>query len=128
MRFFQRKRRTAHQNFLRGSYKKGVIHLGRIAGVHKGWPITADGKEIHVNTTIWSTGFLSNYSWIKLQGILDGSGYPLTNRGVSSVIEGLFFAGSMFQYSLTSVWIGGVGRDAEFIAEKLPTIIKEINR
>ena len=39
-------------------------------------------------------------------------------RGVSSV-PGLYFMGVLFQYSFTSMLIHGVGRDAEYVVDRI---------
>lgn len=99
--------------------KSGAIHLPRLQNVREGWPVTDDDKRIRAKNIIWATGFLPDYSWINIPGILDNNGYPLAKRGVSTSQTGLFFVGSLFQYGLTSTWIAGVGRDAEFISLKI---------
>jgi putative flavoprotein involved in K+ transport len=43
------------------------------------------------------------------------------NRGVVESEPGLYFIGMYFLYALSSVLIGGVGRDAEHVATHMAT-------
>lgn len=47
------------------------------------------------------------------------TGEPLHERGLVSGEPGLYVVGRPFLFSLTSSLIGGVGRDAGFIAEQI---------
>ena len=96
--------------------KSGVERLPRISGVKNGFPILEDGREIKVSNIIWSTGYKLDFSWIT-PSVTNGTGWPLMKRGVSETVEGLFFVGMLFQYGLTSGLIGGVGRDAKYVAD-----------
>ena len=40
-------------------------------------------------------------------------------RGVVEDLPGLFFSGLCFQYSFSSMVLPGVGRDADFVAERI---------
>ncbi len=100
----------------------GVKALTRIKEVKDGWPVTEDGKKIEVSAIVWCTGFRSDYSWMDLPNAIAENGYPSTHRGVSSEYPGLYFVGSQFQYSLTSTWLGGVGRDAKYIVNVMSKI------
>jgi putative flavoprotein involved in K+ transport len=76
------------------------------------------GTEIKVKTVIWCTGFRPDFSWIDIE-IQDETGWPLTERGISKRQDGLYFMGMPFQFGLASGLIGGVGRDAAYLAKKL---------
>ena len=93
----------------------GVIRLPRMAGVKNGLPLMEDGTVIPVSSVIWCTGFRPDFSWIHMD-ITDGSGWPVSQRGVSTRKKGLYFVGMPFQYGLTSGLVGGVGRDAAYVA------------
>lgn len=88
--------------------------------------IQAQGNEItfsdyskrNVKNIIWSTGFIPEYGWIDIEGILDEKGVPLHKRGVSA-IQGLYYMGLPWQYQRGSALICGVGRDAEFLWLKI---------
>jgi putative flavoprotein involved in K+ transport len=99
--------------------KAGVKLLPRLKGAQDSWPITESGEKIEATAIIWCTGFHPDYSWLDLFGAIGVNGYPEATRGVSSIYPGLYFVGSQFQYSLTSTWLGGVGRDAGYIAHRI---------
>jgi putative flavoprotein involved in K+ transport len=66
---------------------------------------------------VWCTGFRQDYGWIDLS-VTDHDGYPVTRRGVSPE-PGLYFIGVPFLYSFASMLIGGIGRDAEYVAKRI---------
>jgi putative flavoprotein involved in K+ transport len=96
----------------------GVKRLPRVTGIKDGLPQLADGKIIRVASVIWATGYKPDFSWIDLS-IRDETGWPSTNRGVSTSHKGLYFIGMPFQYGLTSGLVGGVGRDAAYISRHI---------
>ena len=57
-------------------------------------------------------------AWIHLP-ILGDDGWPLQKRGVVPSAPGLYFVGLPFLYSGASSLLGGVGRDARFIADRI---------
>jgi putative flavoprotein involved in K+ transport len=96
----------------------GVERVPRVTGVSGGWPRLADGRVLQVSSVIWATGYRPDFSWIGFP-VADESGWPAGWRGVSSLAPGLFFVGVPFQFGLTSALVGGVGRDAAFVAERI---------
>ncbi len=96
----------------------GVSLLPRLTGVEGGAP-TAEGVSVpRPSTVIWATGFRPGLEWI--EGVpLDAGGLPDAPRGVVASMPGLFFVGMPFQFGLTSQLLGGVGRDAGFVAERI---------
>jgi len=96
----------------------GVQRGPRVAGVSQGMPSLADGRRLAVSGVVWATGFRPNYQWIHLP-IFDERGYPRHNRGLVPQVPGLYFLGLPFQTSLSSTLLGGVGADAEALAEHL---------
>jgi putative flavoprotein involved in K+ transport len=66
---------------------------------------------------VWATGFRPDFGWIDLPAF-DQFGMPRHTRGVSE-IPGLYFVGLPFQYSFTSEFGCGVGRDAEYVVRHL---------
>jgi putative flavoprotein involved in K+ transport len=98
--------------------RAGIERVPRTKGVQDGHPVLEDGRVLNVTNVIWATGFTQNFSWIKLP-VFDAEGYPLHFRGIVEGEPGLYFIGLPFQYSLTSALIGGVGRDAEYIASHI---------
>jgi len=67
---------------------------------------------------IWCTGYMLDFRWIGLP-VFDEDGRPVHDRGVVGSEPGLYFMGLVFLYSLSSALIGGVGRDAEYIAKHI---------
>ncbi len=104
---------------MKNIYQAGIRHVSRIVRVRDGWPVTENGVSLPVSSIVWATGYTPNYSFIDIPGCVDGQGYPAAERGVSSAAEGLYFVGSTFQYGLTSTWMSGVGRDAEFVCRSI---------
>jgi putative flavoprotein involved in K+ transport len=96
----------------------GVERISRVVGVKNGKPMLQDGRELSVANVIWSTGYTPDYHWIDLP-VRWHAGYPVHTRGIVEGEPGLYFLGLPFQYTLTSSFIGGVGRDAGYIAEQL---------
>lgn len=96
----------------------GVARVPRVAGVADGKPRLADGRILDVTAVVWATGFRPDFGWIDLP-IFDGAGLPRHHRGVVESAPGLYFLGLPFQHSFTSTHIGGVGRDARYLAEYL---------
>jgi putative flavoprotein involved in K+ transport len=94
--------------------KAGVNRSGRVVAAIDGRPVLAGGTIIDVASIVWATGFRPDFTWVDAP-VLGDDGFPLHNRGVTSV-PGLYFLGLRFQYRLNSSLIGGVGEDARFIA------------
>ena len=92
----------------------GVIRVGRLSDERGGLPVCEDAV-IEPSAIVWCTGFEPDYGWIQLP-VLNESGTPSHHRGISSAVDGLYFAGLRFQYRVRSSLIGGVGEDAAFIA------------
>jgi putative flavoprotein involved in K+ transport len=95
----------------------GITRVGRVTGVRSGMP-SCDGTVLQPRVVVWCTGFGPDYAWIKLP-VVDDEGRPRHERGVAIDIAGLYFAGLRFQHRQTSSLIGGVGRDAAFIADRV---------
>lgn len=96
----------------------GVGRLQKIVGVRNRFPLTADGREISIPTIIWATGYKPDFSWFDFT-VTDETSWPATERGISKFAKGIYFVGMWFQFALTSGLIGGVGRDAEFVANHI---------
>jgi putative flavoprotein involved in K+ transport len=90
----------------------------RTAGVRGGMPVLADGRVLEVANVIWCTGFEPGLEWIDLP-VFDDGRFPVQDRGVAESEPGLYFVGTYFLYSLSSMLIGGVGRDAEHVARNI---------
>jgi putative flavoprotein involved in K+ transport len=96
----------------------GIERVPRTVGVDTGRPKLADGRVLDVRNVIWCTGFRADFGWIELP-VTGRYGLPLQRRGVVPSEPGLYFVGLLFQHSLSSAFVGGVGRDARYIAERI---------
>jgi putative flavoprotein involved in K+ transport len=96
----------------------GVTRVGRTTGVRDGRPMLEDGRVLDVSNVIWCTGYTPDFRWIDLP-LPTRRGFPIQDRGVVESIPGLYFVGLPFQYSLSSALLGGVGRDAKYLADDI---------
>jgi putative flavoprotein involved in K+ transport len=97
---------------------RGVVRVPRTAGTRNGRPLLDDGELLDVTNVVWCTGYEPGFSWIDLP-VFDSDGQPLHRRGVSLAEPGLSFVGLHFLHAMSSAMIHGVGRDAEYIAERI---------
>ncbi|WP_077605150.1 flavin-containing monooxygenase [Oceanobacillus sojae] len=77
-----------------------------------------NGISKQVQNVIWTTGYRNDYSWIQIDGILNGHGELLHHFGVTNV-AGLYFIGLSWQSRRSSALIYGVSDDANYIAKKI---------
>jgi putative flavoprotein involved in K+ transport len=106
----------------------GVEQVARMTGIESGQPKLEDGRIVKVSSIVWATGFKPDFSWLGVKVTDEKNGWPLTKRGVSTKVKGLYFMGMLFQYGLTSGLIGGVGRDAAFIVKHIQSNNKGQNK
>jgi putative flavoprotein involved in K+ transport len=92
--------------------------LGRVVGVRDGLPVLDDGQVVDAANVIWATGWRRDYSWIDLP-ILRDDGWPDEVEGVVASAPGLYFVGLPFQRAIASSLLGGVGRDAADIVDRV---------
>ncbi len=98
----------------------GIERVPRTVGVEAGAPKLEDGRVLDVRNVVWCTGFRADFGWI--DGLETGEyGMPVHERGVVPSQPGLYFMGLLFQYTLASALVGGVGQDARYIAERITT-------
>ncbi len=95
--------------------RKNVIPVGRALSAD-GKDITFENDEVStIKNIVWATGYRPNFNWI--QGLeLDKKGYPKNQRGVSA-IKGLFFIGLPWLHTRGSATLGGVKKDAAYLAD-----------
>jgi putative flavoprotein involved in K+ transport len=98
--------------------RAGVERVPRVEGVVNGKPLLADGRALEVAGVVWATGFGPDFGWIHLP-VFDEEGYPIHHRGVVDATPGLYFVGLPFQHTFASAVVGGVGKDARYVAEHL---------
>ncbi|WP_191567647.1 flavin-containing monooxygenase [Metabacillus idriensis] len=95
--------------------KNGTVALKpRTTSIREDTFLFEDGTSLKVDNVIWSTGFRSNYDWVKLSNVLNERGEPIQTRGIA-LRKGLYFLGLPWQSSRGSALIQGVGEDAEYI-------------
>jgi putative flavoprotein involved in K+ transport len=80
-------------------------------------PGRIDLRDAGVRTVLWATGFRRSYPWLQVP-VLDAAGEIVHRHGVTPV-PGLYILGLKFQRRRASHFIGGVGNDAAFIAERI---------
>jgi putative flavoprotein involved in K+ transport len=90
----------------------------RVAGVRDGRPELDDGRVLDVANVIWCTGFGKDLGWIELP-VAGEDGWPEQRRGVVESAPGLYFVGLPFLQAFGSMLIGGVGRDAAYVARHI---------
>jgi putative flavoprotein involved in K+ transport len=73
-----------------------------------------DLRAAGIRTVVWATGHRRSYPWLRLP-VLDRQGEIRQRRG-RTPIPGLYVLGQRFQHRRNSNFIGGVGRDAAFVA------------
>lgn len=64
-----------------------------------------------------ATGYTLNFGWVELP-IRDARGVPEHRRGVTGM-PGVYFLGLPWLHKRKSSFLGGVGEDAEFLAERI---------
>lgn len=96
----------------------GVERVPRTIGMRNGKPLLEDDRTLEVRNVIWCTGFHPGFSWIDLP-VLNEDGTTRHDRGKAVDVEGLYFVGLHFLYSVSSAMVHGVGRDADRVAEAI---------
>jgi putative flavoprotein involved in K+ transport len=95
----------------------GVVRVGRVTGERDGQPVCG-GEVIRPSVIVWCTGFAPDYRWIDLP-VFDEGGEPRQRRGAAIGAPGLYFLGLRFMHRMNSSLVGGVGADAEYVAEEV---------
>jgi putative flavoprotein involved in K+ transport len=90
----------------------------RTVGVRDGRPLLDDGRVLDATNVIWCTGFRPDFSWIQLP-VFGPDGYPRHRRGVVAAAPGLYFVGLICLRAVASALVGGVGRDAAYVADQI---------
>lgn len=96
----------------------GVHHTeDRVVGVRDGRPLLADGRALDVANVVWCTGFGKDTDWIDIP--LGDEQWPMQSRGVVPDSPGLYFVGLPFLRGFYSMLVGGVSRDADYVARHI---------
>ena len=102
-------------------------HDQRVVRVSGGKPTLEDGTALDVANVVWATGFQPDYGWVSVPDFIDAAGWPIGERGVSTS-PGLYFVGVPFQYAFSSMLVGGAGRDAAYVVDRIAERIAATNR
>ena len=100
--------------------RAGIERVPRMTTVRNGYPVLENGRVLKVSNVIWCTGYEPQYDWIDFP-LQTHNGFPIHDRGIVQACPGLYFLGLLFLYSLSSALLGGVGRDAKHIVERIAT-------
>jgi putative flavoprotein involved in K+ transport len=95
--------------------RENVISMGRTKDALNNQVIFEAKKVSTIKNIVWATGYRPNFQWI--EGLeLGADNYPKNHRGVSN-IEGLYFIGLPWMYTRGSATLGGVSKDANYLAD-----------
>ncbi|SDD15267.1 putative flavoprotein involved in K+ transport [Paenibacillus sp. UNCCL117] len=118
-RWLRKQRDPVFGRELTESLRRGAIRLmPRVSGAEGRDIRFADGSLLKVANVIWATGFRPDYSWLRVDGALDGDGRPLHTEGVSPV-PGLYYLGLPWQRSRSSALIAGAAGDAAYVTARM---------
>jgi putative flavoprotein involved in K+ transport len=86
------------------------------------WRPEAETTELRladtgITSVVWCIGFRQDFRWIDVP-VFTGAGAPAHSRGVTSS-PGLYFLGLPWLWTWGSGRFSGVGRDAEFLADRI---------
>ncbi len=84
--------------------------------------LNVDLRQAGIRSIVWSIGYKSDFRWVELP-VFDGKGYPGHHRGITP-IEGLYFLGLPWLHTWGSGRFSGVGRDAQYLAERIESLWK----
>ncbi|TWP50492.1 pyridine nucleotide-disulfide oxidoreductase [Lentzea tibetensis] len=76
-----------------------------------------DLRRAGIRTVLWATGHRRSHPWLRIP-VLDRHGEIRQHRGRTPA-PGLYVLGQRFQHHRSSNFIGGVGRDAAFVADHI---------
>jgi putative flavoprotein involved in K+ transport len=104
----------------------GIERVPRVVGVRDELPLLEDDRVLEAANVIWSTGFRPDFSWINLPVFGDEEDpiEPIQRRGIVANEPGLYFVGLFFLYAMSSGFLPGVGRDAEYIVNDIASRIR----
>jgi len=99
----------------------GIQRVGRVVGTRDGFPLLEDEQVLRVENVIWCTGFRPDFTWIHLPifGAEQEPNEPVHVRGIVGDQPGLYFVGLAFLYAMSSGFLPGVGRDAEYVVKHI---------
>ena len=71
----------------------------------------------NIKNIVWATGYKPNFKWIN-NIELTKDGYPKHHRGISTT-KGLYFIGLPWLHTRGSATLGGIKKDAKYLAQKI---------
>jgi putative flavoprotein involved in K+ transport len=80
-------------------------------------PAEIDLRAAGIRTVVWATGYRRSYPWLRVP-VLDERG-EIRHEGGVTPIPGLYVLGLQFMRRRSSSFIGGVGQDAEELAQRI---------
>lgn len=106
-----------------GTDVKAILQRPNVTPV--GQCLDAEGTEVateqgnldDVKNIVWATGYRPNFDWIHGL-VLEKDGYPKHKRGVSAM-TGLYFIGLPWLHTRGSATLGGVKKDARYLAQHI---------
>lgn len=99
--------------------RENVRLIGKVKNAERATIYTEDREIKDLRNIVWATGYRPNFKWI--EGLeLTENGYPVHQRGVSN-INGLYFIGLPWLYTRGSATLGGIKKDAEYLANHIST-------
>lgn len=97
----------------------GVERVPRVTEARDGLTVLEDGRTLAPANVVWCTGYRPGFSWIDLPVFDDDRREPVHRRGVIASEPGLYFVGLFFLYAMSSGFLRGVARDAEFVVNAI---------
>ena len=80
--------------------------------------LSLDPAEDDITSLIWCTGFGGDFGWVQVPGVLDASGQPVQEEGVTAQ-AGLYFAGLDFGTSRNSGTLLSLAKEAQHLVSHL---------
>ena len=97
--------------------KTNVVKVGRANKFENG-AIVFSNHVARVENIVWATGYRPDFGILKFDNLINTDGYPKQQRGISTE-EDLYFVGLPWMYTRGSATLGGVGKDAKYLADKM---------
>jgi putative flavoprotein involved in K+ transport len=77
-----------------------------------------DPTDYDISTVIWCTGFIGDYGWIRVPGVLDAHGQPV-QAGCVAPVPGIYFAGLDFASTRRSGTVLAIAEEAQRIVDHI---------
>ena len=97
--------------------KTNVVKVGRANKFENG-ALVFSNHVARVENIVWATGYRADFGILKFDNLINTDGYPKQQRGISTE-EDLYFVGLPWMYTRGSATLGGVGKDAKYLADKM---------